>query len=576
MAPKVIVIGLDGATFTLLKPWMDAGHLPSLKALMEQGASGPLRSSIPPVTVPAWQCFMTGKNPAKIGVAGFFVQKPGTYDEVPVSAAHCKGRSLWELLNEGGQRVAVLNVPYTVAPKDCDGVFIGGFDTPPARIAEAVHPPGLLAEIEREFGPYRVYLTSPQWLAPLLTINRFEFAIETFIADCQGLTDYQFRVANWLLGRDDFDFVMLYQLAPDRIQHWLWYILDDTHPWHDPAVAARYRDRIIAYYDRLDAEIGRLIRNAGGDPVVMIVSDHGFGSVAKGIDLNSFLLREGYLAIRDRPSARFKHLLWRLGWGPQTLIRPLLRRPLRWKFVQRRILKAFTSQQRFHAWDEIMRILNRACFLATSDIDWTRSRAYCLSEFGMIRLNVRGREPHGVVDPAEYPALRDRLVERLRALVDPARGPVDADVFTKEATYHGEYLDAMPDIAFIPFKTPYLAVNSVTFVTRGVFIDDIGVTGFHQMDGILIAKGPSIRKGATVETATLMDIAPTILHVLGLPVPDDMDGRVVTEMLEAHALDERPVTYAAAAAGPVRDELELSEADQAAVLERLRGLGYID
>ena len=173
MRSKVVVIGLDGATFTLLKPWMEQGHLPYLKSLIAEGVSGPLRSCIPPVTVPAWQCFMTGKNPGKLGIAGFLQQTPNSYDEVPISAATCTARTLWELLSADGKRAAVLNVPYTVAPQGFNGILIGGFDTPPSKMREAVYPPALLPEIEAKFGPYRVYLKMPQWMAPLTAIDRF-------------------------------------------------------------------------------------------------------------------------------------------------------------------------------------------------------------------------------------------------------------------------------------------------------------------------------------------------------------------------------------------------------------------
>ena len=577
MPPKVVVIGLDGATFTLLAPWMAEGRLPYLRSLMAAGASGPLRSSIPPVTVPAWQCFMTGKNPAKIGVAGFFEQKAGSYEETPVTAASCRARTLWDMLADAGVRAAVLNLPYARVPQTFNGVAIGGFDTPPERIADAVHPPGLLAEIERECGPYRVYLRTPQWLAPLLAVNRFEFAIDWFLRDCAELTEYQFRVARWLIARDDFDAVVFYQLATDRIQHWLWYLLDESHPRHDPALAARFRERIIAYYDRLDAEVAALVRSIGGDPVVMIVSDHGFGPVARGIDLNSFLLARGYQAIARRPGALVKRALWRLGWGPHRIIRPLLSRPLRWRVVQRRLLRSFGAQTRFHAWDQLLRALNRWLFLSTDDVDRARSLAYCLAEFGMIRVNVKGREPLGAVEPARYAAVRDRLVAELRALVDPATGErVDADVFVKEETYQGEHIDAMPDVAFIPLAKPYLAVNPTTFLTRRVFIDDIGVTGFHQLDGILIARGPFVREGAAVRRARLMDLAPTILYLLGLPIPDDMDGRVLTELFDPARLAERPVETFAAPVAANGAGAELSSSDREAVLARLKGLGYVD
>jgi predicted AlkP superfamily phosphohydrolase/phosphomutase len=576
MGSKVVVIGLDGATFTLLKPWMDEGHLPYLRSLMAEGVSGPLRSCIPPVTVPAWQCFMTGKNPGKLGIAGFLQPQPNSYEEVPISAATCTARTLWELLSADGRRAAVLNVPYTIAPHGFNGILIGGFDTPPSKMREAVYPPELLTEIEAKFGAYRVYLKMPQWMAPLTAIDRFEFAIGPFLQDCQEVADYQFRVAYDLLDGDHFDFVMLYQFVPDRIQHLLWYMLDASHPWHGGEATERFYETILSYYRRLDAQIAGLVRRVGDDPTVIVLSDHGFGPVTRGIDLNSWLLREGYLHIKPRRLSQLKLLLWRLGWSPYRLVPPLLKRPLHWKFVQRRILRSFDAQRQFESWDGIVRVLN-GLFLSTADIDWSRTKAYCLSEFGMLRINLQGREPRGAVSPEDYAAVRDEIVAKLRELVDPATGqPVGGHVFTKEETYRGKYVDLMPDLAYLPFAGGYLAMNPTTMLTRQIFIDKIGVSGFHRLHGMLIAKGPGIRQGATLDGASLVDLAPTILYLMGSRVPDDMDGQVLTGLFEEDFVRLHPLIHTKAAPEVDRQAVDLSAEDQKAVLDRLRGLGYVD
>jgi predicted AlkP superfamily phosphohydrolase/phosphomutase len=576
MAAKVLIIGLDGATFTILRPWIEQGRLPFFKSLMDEGISGPLRSCIPPVTVPAWQCFMTGKNPGKLGIAGFLQQKPHSYEEAPISAQSCTARTLWELLSLDGRRVAVLNVPYTAPPAHLNGVLIGGFDTPPSKMAEAVYPPGLLQEIEAKFGEYRVYLKMPQWIAPLLSINRFEFAIDAFLQDCQELTDYQFRVAYDLLEHDRFDFVMFYQLVPDRIQHLLWYIIDEHHPWHDKTAHTRFKESIETYFRRLDTQLGELARRVGDDVTAIVLSDHGFGPVGRGIDLNSWLIQEGYLLIKPWLWSRLKRQLWKLGWGPYACMGPLLKYPLRWRVVQRQILQRFNAQRQFHGWDRLLQVMNRL-FLSTADIDWPRTKAYCLTEFGMLRLNVEGREPQGAVQRQDYEAVRDEIAAKLQGLVDPATGgQVAGDVFTREQAYHGRYLDLMPDIAYLPFSGGYLAVNPKTFLTRRIFIDNIGVSGFHRLDGILLAKGPGLKRGVRIAGATLLDLTPTILHLMGSRIPDDLDGRVLTELFEDGFLNAHPIVYSQAAAETERDALELAAEDQAAVLERLKGLGYID
>ncbi len=203
---KVVVIGLDGATFTLLKPWIEAGVLPYLKSLMDEGVHGPLESTIPPLTSPAWQCFMTGKNPGKLGITGFFDHRPHAYEASLLGPLGHEGMTLWEILSRAGKRLAVLNVPFTAPSPAFNGVMIGGFTTPPSKKREFFHPQGLLQEIEERFGEYQMDLTAP----PFLSVNRSESLIEEFLDDCEALTNQQFQAAMYILDREAFDVVMLY------------------------------------------------------------------------------------------------------------------------------------------------------------------------------------------------------------------------------------------------------------------------------------------------------------------------------------------------------------------------------
>jgi predicted AlkP superfamily phosphohydrolase/phosphomutase len=574
MAGQVVVIGLDGATFTLLQPWMKQGHLPFLKSLVEQGVNGTLLSSIPPATVPAWQCFMTGKNPGKHGVSWFLKRRPDGYDEVPIGPMHCEARTLWDLLSEAGKRLAVFNVPYAAANGAFNGVLIAGFDTAPARMAEATYPPGLLREIEARFGTYQVQLKTPG----LLLANRSAEIIESFLRDCQTLTDYQFDVARAIVEHEPFDLVMFYQLVPDRLQHWLWHLLDAAHPWHDRPLAQRFYDRIVAYYRRLDGHLAQLVGKVGADPTVLVMSDHGFGPVHKGIDLSTWLLQEGYLRIKRRPLSQLKLLLWKLGWGPLALSDSLATHLLRWGPVQRWFARTFAAQGEVGARDKLGRIFHRL-FLQRGDIDWRRSQAYCLSGFGMLRLNILGREPEGAVPPEHYRAVRDEIAAKLRDLREPTTGqPVNGQVIVREEAYHGRFADEMPDLVYLTLEEGYIIEQpmALPFLSNRVFIEDPKISGTHRLHGLLIAKGPAFKKNVRIDNACLMDLAPTILHLLGSPIPDDMDGRVLTEAFEEDFLKDRPIVYREAEPDAAYQAASLSAEEQAVILERLKGLGYID
>jgi len=180
------------------------------------------------------------------------------------------------------------------------------------------------------------------------------------------------------------------------------------------------------------------------------------------------------------------------------------------------------------------------------------------------------------VQREEYDALRAEIAAKLKGLADPTTGQnVEARIFLREEVYRGRHVDRMPDIVYVPSGECFVA-NPTTFLTSRVFSDDIGLSGFHRLDGVLIAKGPSFKKGVIVEDATLMDLAPTILYLLGSKVPTDMDGRILTELFEKAFLERHPISYREAVPEAARHAGEMSPEDQELILDRLKGLGYID
>jgi predicted AlkP superfamily phosphohydrolase/phosphomutase len=244
--------------------------------------------------------------------------------------------------------------------------------------------------------------------------------------------------------------------------------------------------------------------------------------------------------------------------------------------VKRWLTKTYSSKTSPNLQAEIGQ-LAKWLFLSLDDIDWSRTRAYCLPGPGLIRINLEGREPQGAVRLEAYASLRDEIVHKLQVLDDPTTGrPIQATVVVREEAYHGRYLDRMPDIVYMPFESGYLAANPVTFSSSAVIIEGLVPSGFHRMHGILIAKGPDIVKGATINGATILDVAPTLLYLMDNEIPRDLDGGVLTELFEDAFLAQHPLVYGEASLEGERRPVELSAEDQGAILERLKGLGYID
>jgi len=562
MDNKLLVIGLDGGTFDLLLPWMKEGVLPNLKKIGEEGASGTLKSVLPPITGPAWASFFTGKNPGKHGIFEFLVKKDGSYEEVPANSTFCKSTTLWELLGRGKKSIAVLNVPMTYPPQKVNGIMICGFLSSTKK-RDFVYPPQFLNEIENKFGPYYIFGRALDTATPLSDKH-----IEALIGDCQRMSEYKFKVAHYLMEKDDYDVIIFHEWGTDRIQHWLWHIIDKSHPRYEKRLEQKFYRRILDFYHYLDEQIGKTIQLAGPQFSVFIMSDHGFCPVVRSIDLNVWLLQEGYIQIKKSISSQLKYFLWKHGITFQKL----------YSFLGK-MVKYGLKPKMLNPRDalNLLRIGSRQPLLSLNDVDWTKTKAYAkTSNIGQIVINLKGREPHGVVNPgSEYCLLRDEIVAKLKNLYDPQKGRrINGQVYTKEESYRGEFSFNAPDITYLPQLDRYQAGNVIGFGSTTPFIDFTGVFASHNMDGIFMAKGANIKRGEVIGGATIMDLAPTILYLVGLKVPDDMDGKVLTEIFYPEFLKNNPIEYYTPGEGAERKIDSASSEEEEEIIQKLKSLGY--
>ena len=553
---RVLVVGLDGATFDLIRPWAAAGHLPALARLMQEGIHGELRSTMPPVTSPAWPSFMTGMNPGKHGVFDFIRSRrgdsPGGFDMV--NASHIAARPLWQLLSEAGRRVGVVAVPVTYPPRPVNGFMISGILSP--RHAEIAYPPGLLRRYEDELGPYRI---SP-------AVQYADGDEEAFVADLLALMEQRARYALRLMQDYEWDFFMVHFVALDAAQHALWKFDDPTHPRYNPQAAQRYGGSLLTLYQKADVILARLWEQTGPDDVLLVMSDHGFGPLHGTVNLNNFLLQRGFLHLKRDVATRLRYALFRHGITPSAAYALLVKLGLQDVVVK-------VSKRARNA------IVGR--FLSFPAVDWSRTQAYAMGHVGQVFINLRGREPHGCVPPEEYEAVRQRVADALRELEHPqfSRPLVDEIIF-KEQVYQGPYAERGPDLLPIMDGFRYIAfplfASNAQLVTEQVR----GDSGCHRLHGILLAHGPAVQQGIELDGARIIDLAPTILYRMGLPVPGDMDGRVLTEMFEPAFVRATPLQQAEAEAGEPtahrRPEHELLPEERAEIEARLRSLGYLD
>ncbi|GJM45451.1 MAG: hypothetical protein DHS20C21_22930 [Gemmatimonadota bacterium] len=555
MSRRVLVIALDGTTFDLIGPWLADGSLPNLARLRDEGVTGPLQSIVPPVTAPAWCSFMTGKNPGKHGVFEFFMRAPGGFEEVPVSSSSRAGRTLWQLLGDSGKKVMVVNVPVTYPPTPVNGHLIGDFLTPMGD-REFTWPHGLLREVEEATGPYELYHVE------VYRKGRAGVVLD----ELERVLAANRRANRWLIENKEWDFAMFHVWGTDRFGHELWHLLDERHPMHDPAEAHIHRDRAVGYWRQVDAAVGEWIEAAGEDVTTLVISDHGFGPIHQFLVFNVWLLQQGWIRLKPGIGAFVRRSLFELGLSPALGYRL----SMRLGFARLRLSAGVGTRKR------LLERINRV-FLSLNDVDWSRTKVYSKGNYGQLFLNLKGREPHGIVEPGtEAEAVLDDLARGLRELRDPETGePLIGDIWRSEELYHGAHADRAPDLTFLPRDMRNKALGTVDFTSNRFVEPAYGNSGDHRMNGILFMRGPGIRSGAEIQGANLIDVAPTILHYLGEGVPEDFDGRVLQDAFtEQEAV--RPIRVAPPASDSGSgDPSEMSEEDMREIRERLKGLGYL-
>jgi len=563
---KVFVLGVDGATWDLLEPLIQDGLLPNLARLRDQGSSGTLRSVFPPLSPVAWTGVMTGKNSGKHGIFEFVEHAHNPLDGRVNSSRTIRSDLLWEIAAQHGKTTVAGGVPMSYPPRPATrfpGFCLGDFLSP-AAAPDFSSDPALFAELEKAVGPYRPWSTA-------IHDGGNEGAVLT---DLHSFLDQHLRAIQFLMKRCNWDLFMFDLMATDRFQHELWHVWDLTHR------AARGRERelvalrprLIAFWQRLDQGIGEIEADLPRDTAFLIISDHGFGPIDHYVNFNVWLLEQGYIALQDSFYVKQKHWFYRSGATPEWIYGVMSRLGM-----GNHRLSRFRGKQ-----NSFVDRLAESVFLSRRHIDWSRTRAYAQGNFGQIFLNLKGRQPNGCVSAEDARPLLEDLKAALGTIPHPETGePLVKHVYERDELYEGPHAALAPDLTVVLTDWRYRTIGLHDFTTNRVISPAFGPTGDHRLEGILIASGPAFRSGAQPRDAVLLDVAPTVLHLLGIPVPDDVDGRVLTELLEpAPPVTSRvPVLTPAFATANGSPSLPINShytaEEDAAIRQRLVDLGYL-
>ncbi|MDY6965244.1 MAG: alkaline phosphatase family protein [Halobacteriota archaeon] len=486
---KAMVIGLDGATFRLLKPWAEEGVLPNLAKIMKEGCYGPLESSIPHVTYPAWKCYSTGKYPSNLGVYYFLKFDKNNFKISTNFSTSFKGREIWDYLGDYELKSGVINMPTTYPPKKINGFMISG----PVIIGEDyVYPTNLKSKIENEFN----YKPSTRSLGAELRRGDGE-EIKQEIKD---IIKSRFEVAKHMLKNGNFDFLHLTIFYIDAIQHFFWGDMEEDNP--------KNTNTIKNFWKFIDKNIGEIMEMIGEETNLIFISDHGFTKLKGEFNLNNWLINKGYL-VRNVSKVYF---LYKLGLNADLLY-TIFKKTHLLHLIRKIIPTEVRGKVPSKKGDVSLDFLE-------DEIDWQRSKAIMCGD-GLIYIN-----NNVVKDDREF---KDLLIEELRMIRNPVTGEKFAEEIYKTEEIYGHVNSNAPDIFILP-KSGYLLKNVIS--EKEWNFETERWSAIHELEGIFIAYGPDIKKNSEIKNLRIYDIAPTILHLYNIPIPQDVDGRVIKNIFQ--------------------------------------------
>jgi len=482
---KCMVIGLDGASYHLIRKWCDRGYLPNLGKFMSIGVHGILKSTIPANTCPALPAFYTGKNPAKTGIFDFI--KP---DGSLVTYKDVRDITLWSLLDFYGYKQCVAGLRVAYPPPKINGIFISGIVNP-LQDSDFVHPPEKKEEL-KDFYPSESFNDEIMEMGRNRTKNKYKLYKYLY-----QITKNQVDIFRRIILQENPHFALLWIGSTDDIQHYFW---DDA-------------DLLLRFFKDVDEMVGELVHSFP-DTNTIIMSDHGFGEAPKyEFYLNTWLFREGYLKIK-----------WnKIGFAILSIIHSL---DIFKNILPLNLKKLKFSRFRFDKLDKSKNSSNDSgkvlVYPYIPGIDYSKSQACFGTAWGIkiLRDNVDN-----------YEQLREELIEKLKELKGVEGEKLMKEVWRREEIYYGKYENEVPDIIFV-INDKYLCR---ALLKRKIFsrVRKREWVGNHDSarDGIFIAYGRDIKStGEYIGEIQIYDLMPTILHMYGVPIPEDVDGRVLNEI----------------------------------------------
>ena len=451
---KLVVIGLDCATpQTLFEDFLN--DCPNIKKLVQYGIYGKLRSSNPPITIPAWMVMATGKKAGTLGLYGFRHRKENSYNDFWIASSYSiKEKKIWDILGEHGLSSCILGIPPTYPVQKINGCLVSGFITP-GTSSEYTFPPTLKEEIKKFVGDY------------ILDVNFRVDAKEDLLKEIYAMTDIQFRTIKYLMKTKEWDYFNFVIIGLDRFHHAFWKFYDKSHQLYEPGNKFEFEMR--NYYRYLDEKVGEILETIDENTLVMVVSDHGAKSMKGLICVNMALEKLGLLNFKKKP-----------------------------EFGTR---------------------------INDAEVDWSKTYAWGWGGYyARIFLNVEGREAGGIIKKKDYDEIRDQVANKIKTITDNKGNPMNTKVYKPEELYPIIRGDA-PDLLVYFDDLNWRSAGTVGYESMYLMENDKGPDdAVHDYHGIFIIYDPKKKIGKNLGTRSILDIAPTSLKLLGIKIPNDMEG----------------------------------------------------
>lgn len=536
MSVRVLLLGLDGATYSVLDPLMAQGVMPFLKKFLERGVRAGLRSIVPALTPPAWTSLTTGRSPGHHGVFDFFrLESRETWHIRFVTSHDVRCETIWSIASRNGLKITALNFPSMFPAPRVSGYVVPGW-VPWRQLRLACAPPTLFDRLKSLPG-----------------FNARELAMDIKLEEkaTEGCSNHEYenwvqlhtrREENWaiifryLASEDPSELTAVLFDGVDKLQHLCWRFI---HPDYLPSLKAdwefRVRELCLEYFHRLDQLLEEMCNLVGPETTVLIASDHGFGPTEQVFHLNAWLEQRGYLA-----------------WSKAAL-------------------EKGSSGGALLGVGQVAR--------HTYLLDWERTKAFAATPTSngiYIVVNQNGNS--GGVPATEYHSFREQLRRELAEVRDPVSGELFVKhIWTCDEAFAGPCMSSAPDLTLALQDGGLISI----LPSNQMISPRPAVSGSHRPIGVFAANGPRIRKGVTLPELSILDIAPTVLYSLNLPIPEDLEGKVSEELFEPNAFQEQPVQIGGSSSADLgareaQTAPVIAPEDEAVIMQRLRDLGYVE